>query len=331
MAACENSACATSDRVLEIDEFETTRHRRGNLTFVIERAADWCHVSRCDSDSRANEIVVAKNAVGRIKRDPTRARQKRFGPRVQRSFCVACFGFAFTQIPAGQTCCQTAAAQNFRQQQSDVAAGTFPHPQRLVWRTRRTIFAALVTDAFMNALVQLDQRSHGRSRVFRRRHLPAWNIEYARCPSGPIWFQNGEHVSIISNRQINRVRRDQKVKRILFANFQIQFELELQFGHAIRKSTGGNVVIENITPKTHVCVRVRAEVQRSHTCEMITSRKESHLVDRKADRLIVYICRLIADTHFHLTTYRTPFARSLTFGRKFPCAFRSTRLLAAQF
>ena len=136
---------------------------------------------------------------------------------------------------------------------------------------------------------------------------------------------------IISNRQIDRVRRDQKVKRILFANFQIQFELELQFGYAIHKSTGGNVVIENIPPKTDVRVRVRAKVQCSHTREMIASRKESHLLHRKADRLIVYVCRLIADTQFHLTTYRTPFARSLVFGRKFPCAFRSTRLLAAQF
>src|SRR4029077_4426401 len=84
----------------KIEELEPAGHARGNFRFVKIRAADGSDISGGQSHCRGNEIVIAKNAVGRIQADPAGTGQKNFRPGVKRPFGAPPLGIAFSQISA---------------------------------------------------------------------------------------------------------------------------------------------------------------------------------------------------------------------------------------
>src|SRR5262249_45748090 len=74
---------------LQHDQFNPALHFCRDLVAMIETSADRRDVRRPQSNSRSNEIIIAKDAVRRVEPDPAGAGQKNFRPRMQRTFGAA--------------------------------------------------------------------------------------------------------------------------------------------------------------------------------------------------------------------------------------------------
>ena len=149
----------TCNRRSQIDQLKPARHLRGNSLFVKINSADRRDVGRRQTDCGPDEIMIAENTVGRIETNPARARKKNFRPRMQRTFRPPRFRIALAQVAARQPRRESHLTQNLREQDRHIAAGAAAQPERFCGRQRRAFFASLVTDAFMQPLVKLDQTS----------------------------------------------------------------------------------------------------------------------------------------------------------------------------
>ncbi len=102
----------------------------------------------------------------------------------------------------------------------------------------------------------------------------------------------------VGERQSHGVVRDQEIEGISFFQFQIQFEFETQFCRRFRKSTGRDVIIENVAPEAHSRAFVRPELAPVEAGKDITPGKKPNLVPREADRLGVLVGSFVAHAEF---------------------------------
>ena len=138
--------------VLQGNQLQAALHFCRHTIAMIKTSAYRRDVRWPQSNSRSNEIIIAKDAVGRVQSDPTSARQKNFRPRMQRTFRAANFFVRLMQIPGNDSRRQASLPQNFRQQHRRVTTGPTSQTQCFSRRLCRPFFAPLVGNCMMQEL-----------------------------------------------------------------------------------------------------------------------------------------------------------------------------------
>src|ERR1700736_1708152 len=109
----ESTQTAVIDRRYssEIYQLQAAGHPVWNFFLMKIPAADRRDIRWCQTDRRADKIMIAKNSIGRVQSHPAGSRQKHFRPRVQRPLRASRLRVAFAQVTAHEARGQSHFAQ----------------------------------------------------------------------------------------------------------------------------------------------------------------------------------------------------------------------------